>query len=140
MRRLTFALAAVIATTVYSVPAQAGVTAIIDLSSQTMTVKVGKKVKYTWVVSTGKPGFETPVGTFPARRMYRDYYSTNYKTQMPNSIFFAGADAIHGTNATGSLGKPVSHGCVRLAPGNAKKLFNLVLEHGRRNTRILVVP
>jgi lipoprotein-anchoring transpeptidase ErfK/SrfK len=57
---------------------------------------------------------------------------------MPNSIFFLGGYAIHGTNAVGKLGRPVSHGCVRLAPGNAAKLFSMVKKYGSGNTRIVV--
>jgi len=42
---------------------------------------------------------------------------------MPYSIFFRGGYAIHGTYATGALGRPASHGCVgacrRLTPRNS---------------------
>jgi lipoprotein-anchoring transpeptidase ErfK/SrfK len=34
-----------------------------------------------------------------------------------------GPVAIHGTNDPGSIGKAVSHGCVRLAAGDLKRLF-----------------
>jgi lipoprotein-anchoring transpeptidase ErfK/SrfK len=53
-------------------------------------------------------------------------------------VFFHGGYAVHGTNAVGSLGRPVSHGCVRLAPGNAAKLFSMVKQYGFGNTRIVV--
>jgi L,D-transpeptidase catalytic domain len=49
---------------------------------------------------------------------------------MPNSIFFYGQFAIHGSNAVGALGRPASHGCIRLAPRNAAKLFALVKAQG----------
>ena len=45
---------------------------------------------------------------------------------MPHSVFFHGGFAVHGTYAVGSLGRAVSHGCVRLAPGNAATLYSLV--------------
>ena len=57
---------------------------------------------------------------------------------MPHSIFFRGGYAIHGTNYVSRLGRRASHGCVRLHPSNARRLFNLVKQHGARNTRIQV--
>jgi lipoprotein-anchoring transpeptidase ErfK/SrfK len=67
------------------------------------------------------------------------WYSRKYdNSPMPHSVFFHGGYAIHGTNAVRSLGRPASHGCVRLAPGNARILYNLVQAHGSRNTRIVV--
>jgi lipoprotein-anchoring transpeptidase ErfK/SrfK len=51
---------------------------------------------------------------------------------MPHSIFFSGGYAIHGTYATGSLGRPVSHGCVRLSPGHAAMLYDMVRREGAR--------
>ncbi len=42
------------------------------------------------------------------------------------AIFFRGGYAIHGTNMVGRLGRVDSHGCIRLAPGNARVLFEMV--------------
>jgi lipoprotein-anchoring transpeptidase ErfK/SrfK len=66
------------------------------------------------------------------------WYSRKYDmSPMPNSIFFLGGYAIHGTGYVNGLGRPASHGCVRLAPGNAAALFNLV--RGRMgSTRITI--
>jgi lipoprotein-anchoring transpeptidase ErfK/SrfK len=67
------------------------------------------------------------------------WYSRKYdNSPMPHSIFFRGGYAVHGTNHVKSLGRPASHGCVRLAPGNARALYNLVRAHGAKNTRIVV--
>ena len=49
---------------------------------------------------------------------------------MPHSIFFRGGYAIHGSNATGALGRPASHGCVRLSPANAARLYQIVQNEG----------
>jgi hypothetical protein len=49
---------------------------------------------------------------------------------MPHSIFFYGQYAIHGTNAVGHLGRPASHGCVRISPANAATLFAMVQKQG----------
>ena len=117
----------------------ARVTATIDLSAQRMYVAIGGKPAYTWPVSTGKRGYRTPTGNYRPTRMYRKYFSRKYNgSPMPNSIFFRGGYAIHGTYYTKALGRPASHGCVRLAPRNARALYNLVRTHGRANTRIRI--
>ena len=58
--------------------------------------------------------------------MERDHYSKEWDdAPMPHSIFFTTrGHAIHGSFDTKRLGSPASHGCVRLAPANAKRLFS----------------
>lgn len=117
----------------------ARVSATVDLSSQVMHVSVGGKRAYSWAVSTGRKGYRTPTGRYRPTRMYRKYYSRKYdNAPMPNSIFFRGGYAIHGTTYTKNLGRPASHGCVRLAPANARTLYNLVKQHGPGNTTISI--
>jgi lipoprotein-anchoring transpeptidase ErfK/SrfK len=118
----------------------AGIVARIDVSNQTMTVSENGNVLYSWKVSTGRGPYRTPRGTFRPVRMHKMWYSRKYdNAPMPYSIFFHGGYAIHGTDAINSLGRPASHGCVRLHPNNAKKLFNLVKAHGSGQTRIVLV-
>lgn len=127
-------LACVVAT-----PASANVVARVDLSSQRMSVSVDGWTRYNWAVSTARRGYRTPVGSYRPQRLYRTYYSKKYyNSPMPHSIFFAGGYAIHGTYYMGQLGRPASHGCIRLAPGNAAALYSLVQEYGKGNTRIVI--
>ena len=117
----------------------AGVRVSTNLSTQTMTVSVNGRVKHRWRVSSGKKGYRTPTGSYRPGRMYREYYSRKYDgSPMPHSIFFRGGYAIHGTGYTRNLGRTASHGCIRLHPANARKLYNLVRQHGKRNTRISI--
>jgi hypothetical protein len=103
----------------------------IDLNSQTMHVVSDSGASYDWPVSTGRPGHGTPSGTFRPQAMYTMVHSAKYdNAPMPHSIFFHGQYAIHGTTAVGALGHVASHGCVRLAPGNAATLFAMVKEEG----------
>ena len=119
--------------------ALAGVRISTNLSNQTMTVSVNGRVKHRWAISSGKRGYRTPTGRYRPGRMYREYYSRKYDgSPMPHSIFFRGGYAIHGTGYTRSLGRPASHGCIRLHPSNARKLYNLVRQHGKSNTRISI--
>src|SRR3954462_1388431 len=58
---------------------------------------------------------------------------------MPHSIFFTAAGhAIHGSSAIRHLGSPASHGCIRISPSNAAKLFELVKVEGMSNTKVVV--
>lgn len=105
----------------------------IDISSQRMSVKVNGFPYANWKVSTARAGYYTPRGTFGVTRMAKVYFSRKYDdSPMPNSIFFYGGYAIHGSYYVKSLGRPASHGCVRLHPRNAEALFALVQRHGRR--------
>ncbi|RST81542.1 L,D-transpeptidase [Aquibium carbonis] len=115
------------------------VVARIDVSSQTMTVSKHGRVLYTWPVSTARKGFVTPRGQYRPTRMHEMWYSRKYDmSPMPYSIFFRGGYAIHGTNYVKQLGRPASHGCVRLHTANAARLYALVKEVGPGNARIVV--
>jgi lipoprotein-anchoring transpeptidase ErfK/SrfK len=114
-------------------PAQARVTATVSLSKQIMVVKMDGEVVGVWRVSTGKKGFRTPKGAYNVKRMHARYFSRKYdNAPMHYAMFFRGGYAVHATNHVAALGRPASHGCVRLSPGNAKKLFALVKKRGGR--------
>ncbi len=103
----------------------------IDLSSQTMIVHSGTGETYVWPISSGRAGYATPRGVFRPRALYMMVHSAKYgNAPMPHSIFFYGKYAIHGTTAVGNLGRPASHGCVRISPGNAAMLFAMVEREG----------
>ena len=134
---LTFALLCGILAFVQ--PASAAVEARIHVSSQRMVVMVDGIKTGEYVVSTGKKGYRTPLGDYKPTRMHKKYYSRKYhNSPMPNSIFFNGGIAVHGTYEVARLGKPASHGCVRMHPSDAASLFGLVQSHGMTNSRIVV--
>ena len=111
----------------------------INLSTQRMTVKSGGQVLHSWAISSGRGGYLTPRGTFKPQWRARMWYSRQYDSSpMPYSVFFNRGIATHGTSATGMLGRPASHGCVRLTTSNAKTFYNLVGKHGMASTRIVV--
>jgi hypothetical protein len=121
--------------------AHANVMIIINKSAQTMTVTVNGEDRYTWPVSTGRAGYDTPSGDHQPFRMEKDHYSREWDdAPMPHSIFFTKiGHAIHGTTEVRNLGRPASHGCVRLAPENAATLFALVKDEGVFNTRVRLI-
>ncbi len=127
-------VAAVTATT-----SKADVVARVDLSSQTMHVTVNGRTYARWKISSGRKGYRTPTGTWRAKWTKRMHYSSKYDwSPMPYSVFYNRGYAVHGTNYVRRLGRPASHGCIRLHTANARKFYNLVKRYGRRNTLIKV--
>jgi lipoprotein-anchoring transpeptidase ErfK/SrfK len=112
----------------------------IDKSRQEMTVFVDGIEKYTWPVSTGKRGYSTPSGTYTASSMNEIWYSKQWdNAPMPHAIFYMkDGHAIHGTLEERNLGKPASHGCVRISRANATALYALVKETGLKNTQVVL--
>jgi hypothetical protein len=123
------------------VASAANVLISINKASQEMTVRVDGLKAYVWPVSTGVKGYSTPIGSYKPLRMKREHYSGEWdNAPMPYSIFFTPrGHAIHGSHHTKQLGSRASHGCVRLAPKNAAKLYRLVRREGLKNTRIIIV-
>jgi lipoprotein-anchoring transpeptidase ErfK/SrfK len=134
-------MAAALATMLFSSSVEgraASLVANIDISSQTMTVRYGPEV-YLWSVSTARKGYFTPRGSYRPQRTARMWYSRKYHmSPMPYSVFFRGGYAIHGTGAVKYLGRPASHGCVRLHTANAAAFYSMVKQAGFGNTRIVV--
>jgi lipoprotein-anchoring transpeptidase ErfK/SrfK len=119
------------------------VTASVSIADQRMTLKVidkqGNAQTFVWKVSTGKTGFETPTGAYKPTWLSIDHRSKTYDdAPMPFAVFFKGGYAIHATDAVGRLGKPASHGCVRLSKDNAAMFFKLVDAYGKWNTKIVI--
>ena len=113
--------------------------AYVDLSNQRMDVVVNGRHYASWVISSGRKGYRTPTGSYRPKRLRRMHYSSQYdNAPMPHSIFFHHGYAIHGTDKAHELGRPASHGCVRLHPSHAAELYALVMQYGRANTRIHV--
>jgi L,D-transpeptidase catalytic domain len=110
-----------------SVTAQAGIVVTVDKTAQRLTVEVDGSSRYRWPVSTGRWGYNTPNGSYRPQWLARKWFSRKYDwSPMPHSIFFNGGYAIHGSYEVSRLGRPASHGCIRLHPGNAAVLFALV--------------
>ncbi|ADV45847.1 L,D-transpeptidase [Nitratifractor salsuginis] len=111
----------------------------IDKRRQEMRVYLDNDYLGGWHVSTARRGYWTPDGVFRPYSLERMHYSRKYHhSPMPWSVFFKGGFAIHGTYAIRHLGHPASHGCVRVHPDNAKKLYHLIRRYGKENTRIII--
>lgn len=120
------------------VGAKADVRIYVDISDQVMYVETPEEL-YEWDVSTARKGYTTPRGVYQPYLLKPMHYSKKYdNAPMPNSIFFDGGYAIHATYDLKHLGRPASHGCIRLHPQNAKWLYYLVKEYGKENTYIMI--
>jgi len=111
----------------------------VDLSDQIMNIYKGDTLIYSWFVSTAVDGYMTPTGQYKPYHTAKMHFSKQfYNSPMPYSVFFKDGYAIHGTEYVRSLGYKASHGCVRLHPENAKKLYDLVLQLGYDRTFIKI--
>lgn len=87
----------------------------------------------TMVISTGKAKMPTPKGEFRILNKTKRAWSNSARLWMPYWMAFAGGGkyGIHELpewpngkkEGVNHLGRPVSHGCVRLGPQNAKFLY-----------------
>ena len=104
-----------------------------------MTVSQNGVVRHRWKVSTGRRGFITPTGSYRAKWVSRNHRSRKYdNAPMPFAVFFKGGYAVHATYDLKRLGRPASHGCVRLHPDNAAQFFSMATRSGLSNTRIVI--
>jgi hypothetical protein len=139
MRRFVIAIAVAAISFAGSAAVHAAVVVTVDKSAQRLTVEVDGATRYQWPVSTARWGYRTPNGSYRPERLERQWYSRKYDwSPMPHSIFFSGGYAIHGSYEVSRLGRPASHGCIRLHPNNAATLFDLV-QRRTADTRIVVI-
>ena len=138
----TFMAAAAACLLLQLIPATASaanLVAKVSLGSQTMTVTENGFVKYRWKVSTARRGYVTPTGAWSAKWLSLNHRSRKYdNAPMPYAVFFNGGYAVHATFDLKRLGRPASHGCVRLHPDNAAQFFSMAKQAGLSNTRVVI--
>lgn len=106
----------------------------VDLSNQFAALYEGDRMTYVTLISSGDDGHETPTGTFRVESKHisatmdnEDNPSGPYMIQdVPWVAFFRGAYALHGAFWHDRFGLPTSHGCVNLAPTDARRFFNFI--------------
>lgn len=103
---------------------------VASASDHRMTVYKDRKLYATWPISTGKPGKETPNGTYLSIEKANPQHMVgeDYDIQVPHSVRFTwSGDFIHAAPwSVGSQGYAnVSHGCVNLAPERAQVYYEM---------------
>ncbi len=106
----------------------------IDLSKQSLTLIDGTNFVADYAVSTGKWSTPTPIGEFQIHNHIPTAWSKRYGLYMdfwmaitPNGLY-----GIHqlprwpngAVEGASHIGRPVSHGCIRLAAGDAETVYN----------------
>ncbi len=105
----------------------------VDRSEQTLVLYRGATPIYATLVSTGIEGHETPVGEFRIHRKYVSDTMANLGPEagddsyriddVPWTQYFSGSIALHGAFWHHRFGLRRSHGCVNLAPRDARYVF-----------------
>lgn len=110
----------------------------ISLLSQTLVLYEGERPVYVTLVSSGRDGIgdpketlSTPTGVF---RIYQKHVTNTMDSSVADSefelrdvpwvMYFQGGYALHAAYWHDDFGKPRSHGCVNLAPIDARYIFN----------------
>ena len=137
-----------LAVAVLAVPAVGSATAqksiVISISQQMLWAYKGDRVVQSSYVSTGRGGFDTPIGSFavltklPSQTMEGviggEYYNV---PDVPSVLYFTNSGhALHGTYWHNNFGTPMSHGCVNLPLDVAAWLY----DWAPIGTRVLIIP
>lgn len=104
----------------------------IDLEQQTLVAYIGDTAVFTTMISSGRPGHSTPTGVFRVSRKHaqrtmnsmadsKDKYSV---ASVPWTAYFATGYALHAAYWHDNFGHRKSHGCVNLAPLDARRLYD----------------
>lgn len=104
----------------------------VDLSEQTLAVYENSQMIFATVVATGLDPLFTRPGLFHIYKkkeletMRGENKTPNfyYLENVPWTMYFDKARALHGAYWRARLGYPQSHGCVNLFPGDAHWLYN----------------
>jgi lipoprotein-anchoring transpeptidase ErfK/SrfK len=75
-------------------------------------------------VSSGKPGYETPTGSYRIERKYTRDWSVPYEVWLPWASYFVGGVAFHELADVPPYA--ASHGCVRVPAGDMKWLYDRI--------------
>jgi lipoprotein-anchoring transpeptidase ErfK/SrfK len=107
----------------------------VDLAEQTLAVYENNQLVFATVIASGLEPFWTRPGLFPIIQKKEtetmrnndpsDFY---YLDNVPWTMYFDGARALHGAYWRTRFGYPQSHGCVNLSVGDAHWLFDWAVE------------
>jgi hypothetical protein len=103
----------------------------VDLERQTLTAYEGEAPVFATLISSGLPDHATPSGIY---RLHAKHVTTTMADDLaadgpysiedvPWTMYFLGSYALHAAFWHERFGHPRSHGCVNLAPRDARWLF-----------------
>lgn len=107
----------------------------VNLAEQTLAVYENRELIFATVIASGLEPFWTKPGVFQIFQKKEtetmrnndpsDFY---YLDNVPWTMYFDGARALHGAYWRTRFGYPQSHGCINLSAGDAHWLFNWATE------------
>jgi len=107
----------------------------VNLAEQTLAVYENRELVFATVIASGSEPFWTKPGLFQIFQKKEtetmrnndpsDFY---YLDNVPWTMYFDGARALHGAYWRTRFGYPQSHGCVNLSVGDSHWLFNWAVE------------
>jgi hypothetical protein len=107
----------------------------VDLAEQTLAVYENNQLIFATVIASGLEPFWTRPGVFQIYQKKEtetmrnndptDFY---YLENVPWTMYFDGARALHGAYWRTRFGYPQSHGCVNLSVGDSHWIFNWAIE------------
>jgi lipoprotein-anchoring transpeptidase ErfK/SrfK len=107
----------------------------VNLAEQTLAVYENRELVFATVIASGLEPFWTRPGTFQIFQKKEtetmrnndpaDFY---YLDNVPWTMYFDGARALHGAYWRTRFGYPQSHGCINLSAGDSHWLFNWAVE------------
>jgi len=107
----------------------------VDLAEQTLAVYENNQLIFATVIASGSEPFWTRPGLFQiAQKKETETMRNNdpsdfyYLDNVPWTMYFDGARALHGAYWRTRFGYPQSHGCVNLSVGDAHWLFNWAVQ------------
>jgi lipoprotein-anchoring transpeptidase ErfK/SrfK len=109
---------------------------VISIPKKQLTLFEGESIVKTYDVAVGKPSTPSPVGSWEiVNRINHPTWYAHGKPVTPGPRNPLGTRwiglsksgyGIHGTNEPASIGKAVSHGCIRMRNQDVEALFALV--------------
>lgn len=109
----------------------------VRLTTQVLVAYEGKKMVFATLISSGEAGLDDPSNTTATKsgifRIHTKHVSITMDSEsvgeefelrdVPYVQYFEGGYALHGAYWHDSFGRPKSHGCINLAPDDARRLF-----------------
>jgi hypothetical protein len=109
---------------------------IVSKNDQKVWWFAGGKLKDVLVCSTAGPEYHLHDGWFRIYLKELKHWSREWEVWMPHTMFFFEGHAFHATTVIRRLGTAASHGCVRLHPRDATRIY----EATRVGTAVAVMP
>jgi hypothetical protein len=103
----------------------------VDLGQQVLVAYEGSTPVYATMVSSGRANHRTPTGVFRVERKVAERTMNSMSdsdeeytvAKVPWTAYFAKGYALHAAYWHDGFGRPRSHGCVNLAPKDARALY-----------------